>query len=99
MASIAAELSNKVILTSDNPRTEDPEMILNDMQAGLNPVQRRKTLKITNRAEAIRTACMMAVPGDVILVAGKGHEKYQEINGVRHHFDDKEILEETFKEI
>ncbi len=99
MASIAAELSSKVILTSDNPRTEDPELILNDMQAGLNPVQRRKALRITNRAEAIRTACMMAAPGDVILVAGKGHEKYQEINGVRHHFDDKEILEQTFKEL
>ncbi len=99
MAKIAAELSDKVILTSDNPRTEDPEDILNDMQVGINLVQKRKTLRISNRAEAIRTACMMAEAGDVILVAGKGHEKYQEINGVRHHFDDKEILIETFKEL
>lgn len=99
MAAIAAELSDKVILTSDNPRTEDPESILNDMQAGINVTQKRKTLRISNRAEAIRTACMMAEPGDVILVAGKGHEKYQEINGVKHHFDDKEVLTETFKEL
>jgi UDP-N-acetylmuramoyl-L-alanyl-D-glutamate--2,6-diaminopimelate ligase len=99
MAAIAAELSNKVILTSDNPRTEDPEKILDDMQQGINIAQKRKTLRITNRAEAIRTACMMAIAGDIILIAGKGHEKYQEINGVRHHFDDKEIIIETFKEL
>lgn len=98
MAAIAANLSSKVILTSDNPRTEDPEAILDDMQTGINPVQKKKTLRITNRAEAIRTAFMMAVCGDIILIAGKGHEKYQEINGVRHHFDDKEVLTETFKE-
>lgn len=99
MASIAAELSTKLILTSDNPRTEDPESILDDMQAGINVIQKKKTLRITNRAEAIRTACLLAVKGDIILVAGKGHEKYQEINGVRHHFDDKEILIETFKDL
>jgi len=99
MAKIAVEHSNKLILTSDNPRTEDPEAILDDMQLGINIVQKKKTLRITNRAEAIRTACFMANPGDVILVAGKGHEKYQEINGVRHHFDDKEILIETFKQL
>ncbi len=99
MAEIAAELSNKVILTSDNPRTEDPEAILDDMQVGINIVNKRKTLRISNRAEAIRTACMMAIAGDVILVAGKGHEKYQDINGVKHHFDDKEVLNETFKEL
>ena len=99
MAAIAVKMSDKVILTSDNPRTEDPEKILEDMQKGINIANKRKTLKITDRAEAIRTACMMAQPGDVILIAGKGHEKYQEINGVRHHFDDKEILLETFKEI
>ncbi|MDD4148642.1 MAG: UDP-N-acetylmuramoyl-L-alanyl-D-glutamate--2,6-diaminopimelate ligase [Bacteroidales bacterium] len=99
MAKIAVEMSDKVILTSDNPRTEDPEKILEDMQKGVDVANKRKTLKITDRTEAIRTACMMAKPGDVILVAGKGHEKYQEINGVRHHFDDKEILLETFKEI
>lgn len=99
MASIAVDLSDKVILTSDNPRTEDPEEILNDMQKGINIKQQIKTLRITNRAEAIRTACIMSKPGDVILVAGKGHEKYQEINGVRHHFDDKEIIIKTFKEL
>jgi len=99
MAAIAAELSDKLILTSDNPRTEDPESILDDMQAGVNIIHKRKTLRITNRAEAIRTACMMAEEGDVILVAGKGHEKYQDIQGVKHHFDDKEILRETFKEL
>lgn len=99
MASIAAELSDKVILTSDNPRTENPEAILDDMQAGINIVQKKKTLRITNRAEAIRTACFMAERNDVILVAGKGHEKYQEINGVRQHFDDKEIIINTFKEL
>lgn len=99
MAAIAAEMSDKVILTSDNPRTENPEKILDDMAVGINIAQKRKTIRITDRAEAIRTACMLAQPGDVILVAGKGHEKYQEINGVRHHFDDKEILLETFKEM
>ncbi|MDD2636647.1 MAG: UDP-N-acetylmuramoyl-L-alanyl-D-glutamate--2,6-diaminopimelate ligase [Bacteroidales bacterium] len=99
MAEIAVKMSNKVILTSDNPRTEDPEKILKDMQKGINMANNRKTLKITDRAEAIRAACMMAQSGDVILVAGKGHEKYQEINGVRHHFDDKELIIETFKEI
>lgn len=99
MAAIAAEMSDKVILTSDNPRTENPEKILDDMAVGINIAQKRKTIRIADRAEAIRTACMLAQPGDVILVAGKGHEKYQEINGVRHHFDDKEILLETFKEM
>lgn len=97
MASIAAELSDKLILTSDNPRTENPDDILDEMQVGINAIQRKKTLRIVNRAEAIRTACMMSNPGDIILVAGKGHEKYQDINGVKHHFDDKEILRETFK--
>ena len=99
MAAIAARMSDKVILTSDNPRTENPETILDDMQTGINPDQKRKTLRITNREEAIRTACLMARSGDVILVAGKGHEKYQDINGVKHHFDDKEIIIETFKEL
>ncbi|MDR2835534.1 MAG: UDP-N-acetylmuramoyl-L-alanyl-D-glutamate--2,6-diaminopimelate ligase [Bacteroidales bacterium] len=96
MAVIAADLSDKVILTSDNPRTEDPEKILNDMQNGLNQIQNNKTLRITNRAEAIRTACMLATKDDIILVAGKGHEKYQEINGVKNHFDDKEIILKCF---
>jgi UDP-N-acetylmuramoyl-L-alanyl-D-glutamate--2,6-diaminopimelate ligase len=92
MAAISAEGSNKVILTSDNPRTEDPEMILDDMEAGITPDLKRKTLGIADRREAIRTAVMLAGRGDVILVAGKGHETYQEINGVKHHFDDREEL-------
>lgn len=92
MATIAAEGSSKLILTSDNPRTENPEKILDDMESGLNPVLRKKTIRITDRREAIKTAVMLAGKGDVILVAGKGHETYQEINGVRHHFDDREEL-------
>jgi UDP-N-acetylmuramoyl-L-alanyl-D-glutamate--2,6-diaminopimelate ligase len=98
MAKIACELSNKVILTSDNPRSEDPEEILNQMQAGIDPVEMKKTLRISDRKEAIRTACTFAKPGDIILIAGKGHENYQEIKGVKHPFDDYEILKETIKE-
>lgn len=96
MAQIACEYSNKVILTSDNPRSENPEDILNQMQAGINPVEMKKTLRITDRKEAIKTACSLANSGDIILVAGKGHEKYQEINGIKHPFDDFEIVKETF---
>ncbi len=96
MAQIACEYSNKVILTSDNPRTENPEDILNQMQAGINPVDAKKTLRITDRKEAIRTAVAFAKEGDIILIAGKGHEKYQEINGVKHPFDDFEIVKEIF---
>jgi len=92
MAKICADGSSKVILTSDNPRTEDPEKILDDMEAGLTPDLKRKVLRIANRREAIKTAVMLANEGDVILVAGKGHEPYQEIKGVRHHFDDREEL-------
>src|SRR5450759_1850521 len=92
MAAISAEGSNKVILTSDNPRTEDPEKILDEMEAGITPDLKRKTLRITNRHEAIKTAVMLANDGDVILIAGKGHETYQEIMGVKHHFDDREEL-------
>jgi UDP-N-acetylmuramoyl-L-alanyl-D-glutamate--2,6-diaminopimelate ligase len=92
MALISAEGSSKVILTSDNPRTEDPEKILDDMEAGITPDLRRRVLRISNRREAIKTAVMLASPGDVVLVAGKGHEPYQEINGVRYHFDDREEL-------
>ncbi|MDR3227070.1 MAG: UDP-N-acetylmuramoyl-L-alanyl-D-glutamate--2,6-diaminopimelate ligase [Prevotellaceae bacterium] len=99
MAKIASENSNLAILTSDNPRYEKPEDILKDMCDGLTPVTRKKTLVIADRHEAIRTAIMMAKPNDVILVAGKGHEPYQEINGVRNHFDDKEIINEIFNEI
>ena len=94
MATIAADLSNRVILTSDNPRTENPEDILNDMEKGIPADRKRITLRISDRKEAIRTAVALAQAGDIVLVAGKGHEKYQEINGVRHHFDDKEILTE-----
>jgi UDP-N-acetylmuramoyl-L-alanyl-D-glutamate--2,6-diaminopimelate ligase len=94
MGKIAARLSNRLILTSDNPRTEDPEAIISDMKAGIEPVDVKKTLVITNRKEAISTACALAKPGDIILVAGKGHEKYQEVEGVKHPFDDKEILTE-----
>jgi UDP-N-acetylmuramoyl-L-alanyl-D-glutamate--2,6-diaminopimelate ligase len=92
MALISAEGSSKIILTSDNPRTEDPEKILDDMEAGITADLKRKTLRITDRHEAIKTAVMLANPGDVILVAGKGHETYQEIMGVKHHFDDREEL-------
>ncbi|HNQ83570.1 MAG TPA: UDP-N-acetylmuramoyl-L-alanyl-D-glutamate--2,6-diaminopimelate ligase, partial [Bacteroidales bacterium] len=80
--------------TSDNPRLEEPEEIIAEMQAGISAELKRKVMVIVNRREAIRTACHLAKPGDIILVAGKGHEKYQEIKGIRHHFDDKEILEE-----
>jgi len=94
MARIACEMSNLVILTSDNPRDEEPEEIIRQMEAGIDPSLSRKALTIINRKEAIKTACTIAKPGDIILVAGKGHEKYQEIKGVKHHFDDKEILTE-----
>lgn len=96
MAQIACEYSNKVILTSDNPRSENPEDILNQMQAGINPVDAKKTLRISDRKEAIRTAVAFAKEGDIILIAGKGHEKYQEIQGVKHPFDDFEIVKEIF---
>jgi UDP-N-acetylmuramoyl-L-alanyl-D-glutamate--2,6-diaminopimelate ligase len=96
MAQEAALQSDKVILTSDNPRTEIPEQIIADMETGIQPHQKNKVLSIVNRKEAIRTACMLAQPGDIILVAGKGHEDYQEINGVKHHFDDKEVIKEIF---
>ncbi len=98
MAQEAAKASHKVILTSDNPRFEEPHEIINDMLAGLDAEGRCKTLAITDRAEAIRTALMLAQAGDVILIAGKGHEDYQEVKGVKHHFDDREIVEEMFKQ-
>ncbi len=97
MAEVACEHSNKTILTSDNPRSEDPETILNEMEAGLTPPQKRKSLRITDRKEAIKVACTLALAGDIILVAGKGHETYQEIKGVKHHFDDREVLTEAFE--
>ena len=96
MAQEAARQSDRVIITSDNPRFEEPQDIINDMIAGLNKEQLKKVITIVDRKEAIKTACMMAQKGDVILVAGKGHENYQEIKGVKHHFDDKEVLHEIF---
>lgn len=99
MARIACELSNRVILTSDNPRNEDPAEILREMQAGVTPVFATRVLTIQDRKEAIRTACALAQPMDIVIVAGKGHEKYQEVAGVKHPFDDKRILAETLKEL
>ena len=99
MARIACELSNRVILTSDNPRNEEPETILAEMNAGVTPVHKRNVLTISDRKEAIRTAAQLAMEGDIILLAGKGHEKYQEIKGVKYPFDDKQILADTLKEM
>lgn len=99
MARIGADNCDRLILTSDNPRSEEPEAILAEMKAGLDPVQMKKTLVITDRAEAIRTACAMAKAGDIILVAGKGHEKYQEVKGVKHPFDDLQMLKENLNTI
>lgn len=96
MAQEAARQSDKVILTSDNPRFEEPEDILKDMEAGLNDEQKQKSITIVDRRQAIKTACMLAQPGDVILIAGKGHEDYQIIKGVKHHFDDKEEVRACF---
>lgn len=97
MAQEAVRLSDKVIITSDNPRFEDPQDIITDMMAGLDNNERKKTLCIADRREAIRTACLLAKRGDAILIAGKGHETYQEIKGVKHHFDDKEVVREIFQ--
>ena len=101
MAGIATDLSDKTILTSDNPRNEDPQVIINEMEAGVAPQNFKKSLAITDRKQAIKTACQLAQPNDIILIAGKGHETYQEIKGVRHDFDDmktvKEILEQLNK--
>lgn len=97
MAQEAVKQSDKVIITSDNPRFEEPQDIINDMLAGLTLEDKRKVVCITDRKEAIRTACMLAQPNDVVLVAGKGHENYQDIKGVKHHFDDKEVIREYFE--
>lgn len=99
MAHIASELSTKVLLTSDNPRDEDPEAIIREMKAGIPPHNFNKVMTVTDRREAIRVACNLSAPGDIILLAGKGHEKYQEIKNVKYPFDDKAILQETFKEL
>lgn len=96
MAKESVRQSDKVIITSDNPRFEEPQDIINDMLAGLNKDEMKKVVAITDRKEAIRTACMMASQGDVILIAGKGHENYQDIKGVKYHFDDKEIVRDIF---
>ena len=101
MANIATELSDKVILTSDNPRNEEPEAIIQEMEKGIQAQNFKKVLSITDRLQAIKTACQLAQPNDIILIAGKGHETYQEIKGVRHDFDDmknvKEILDQLLK--
>jgi UDP-N-acetylmuramoyl-L-alanyl-D-glutamate--2,6-diaminopimelate ligase len=97
MAAVACEHSDKAILTSDNPRSENPEDILNDMVAGLSIAHSKKVLRITDRREAIKTACTLANADDIVLVAGKGHETYQEVKGVRHHFDDREVVKEAFE--
>ena len=97
MAREATMRSDKVILTSDNPRFEDPDEILRDMQAGVPAEKVASTLTITNRKQAIEAACHMAQPGDVVIVAGKGHEDYQEIQGVKHHFDDREVIAHVFE--
>ena len=99
MAKTACEWSDMVILTSDNPRSEDPEQIIKDMEAGVPKESARKTMSIVDRREAIKTACNLAQPGDIVLVAGKGHEKYQEIKGSRNHFDDKEELLNIFNQM
>jgi UDP-N-acetylmuramoyl-L-alanyl-D-glutamate--2,6-diaminopimelate ligase len=97
MGSVTCEHSDKVIFTSDNPRSEDPLQVLADMETELNTSARKKAISIPDRKQAIKTAVSMARPEDIILIAGKGHEKYQEIKGVRHHFDDKEVLREMFE--
>ncbi len=99
MAEVAANLSDKLILTSDNPRTENPEQILRDMEAGLNSAAKRKSITIADRRAAIEAAVKLAKADDIILIAGKGHEKYQDINGVKHDFDDKAILKELFQSL
>jgi len=99
MAKIASEMSDKVILTSDNPRTEDPEVILQEMEVGISAENYKKYLSILDRKQAIKTACQMANTNDIILIAGKGHETYQEINGVRHDFDDMKIVQEILEQL
>ena len=99
MAKIATDLSDKAILTSDNPRNENPETILDEMEVGVEPQNYKKMLRITDRKQAIKTACQLAQPNDIILIAGKGHETYQEVNGVRHHFDDMETVKEILVQL
>ena len=98
MAEVACTHSDIAVLTSDNPRTESPEAILDAMELGLTTTHKRRCLRVTLRGEAIKVACNLANAGDIILIAGKGHENYQEINGVKHHFDDREELTNAFKQ-
>jgi len=97
MAEVACEHSDKVIFTSDNPRSEEPEQIIKDMEAGVSASAKKKYISIVDRKEAIKTAISLANAEDIVLVAGKGHEKYQEIKGVKNHFDDKEVVKEMFE--
>jgi UDP-N-acetylmuramoyl-L-alanyl-D-glutamate--2,6-diaminopimelate ligase len=97
MGEVACQLSDRVVFTSDNPRSEEVDMILKDMEAGLNTAARRKFVSISDRREAIKTAVSLAQSADIVLVAGKGHEKYQEIKGVKYPFDDKAVLREIFE--
>ena len=97
MAEVACEYSDRVIFTSDNPRSEDALEIIKEMEAGVNVVARKKYISIADRREAIKTAISLAVKEDIVLVAGKGHEKYQDIKGVKHDFDDKQVLKEMFE--
>jgi UDP-N-acetylmuramoyl-L-alanyl-D-glutamate--2,6-diaminopimelate ligase len=99
MANIAAQLSSQVIFTSDNPRTENPQTILEEMEEGVSPENEKKTLTVLNRKQAIKTACKLSKTGDIILIAGKGHENYQEINGIRTHFDDLEEVQNCFNQL
>jgi UDP-N-acetylmuramoyl-L-alanyl-D-glutamate--2,6-diaminopimelate ligase len=99
MANIASEMSNKAILTSDNPRTENPETIIAEMEAGITSINFKKFMSITDRKQAIKTACQLAQPNDIILIAGKGHETYQEVNGIRHDFDDMQIVKEMLEQL
>jgi UDP-N-acetylmuramoyl-L-alanyl-D-glutamate--2,6-diaminopimelate ligase len=98
MGKIAADYSYKVILTSDNPRNEEPDIIIDEMENGISFQKRNSVLKITDRRQAIKTACTIAQKGDIILIAGKGHEKYQEIKGVKYPFDDKQVLTEMLNQ-
>ena len=99
MGCTAASLSSKVIFTSDNPRYEDPDQIIEEINAGVKPIDFKKTIRIPQRREAIKLACQMSKPGDIILIAGKGHENYQEIRGERYPFDDYKIAKEIFSKI
>ncbi|KRO58837.1 MAG: hypothetical protein ABR98_07540 [Cryomorphaceae bacterium BACL7 MAG-120910-bin2] len=99
MAQIAADLSDYVVFTSDNPRSESPSAILKDMEDGLDPLQKRRCIAIEDRAQGIKLACQYAQAGDILLVAGKGHEKYQDIEGVKHPFDDVAVLKSTLKDV